>query len=137
MKKLNLTSKEKSDEMVRYVLLTDNPTFYFYGYTDWKGNEVRLDYERNQKGKYIHRKLVTFSNGYYTVHKSQTKLIDFIDNSPWCADSPNQKGKVLFRRLDITKDALDSVMNKAEKIKATAKAIELEGDELKTIAIMC
>ena len=85
------------------------------------------------------------------VHKNEkdifgNSVVDFLRGFPECGDSPNGsyrgEGKkrvqsnVWFQEINQQKDADIAIEAKGAKIKAENKALYLEGDELKDMAIL-
>jgi hypothetical protein len=125
-----------SKSHVTYVLLGQNPTFYFSGYFDREGNECCIEEGKDKDGN-VRKKKFEFKGRKLMVPKSKTAIISFIDKAPFTEGSPNQKGRVLIKKLDPSGSAKKRVESKKDSVLAQAKALELKGDKLKKIALIC
>jgi len=128
------------DNFVYFVLLNPNLAGYsFDSYEDAEGDLKFYSERRDQYGNPI-KKRYKFAKSQRVVRvpKKKKDEVAFLQNSPECYGSPNNKGhRVMFKRLDDDGDAQVAIDAIDLTIKAQAVAIRLSGTSLRDVAILC
>jgi hypothetical protein len=141
------------DNFVYFVLeRNSNASYSFTGYSDPHTGEIKAYYigkKDPKSGEDIpfrfkfdkaHRAIRA---GIHEQDINGLKKIDFLRGFPECKDSPNghyRNGKqvnVWYRELNDYKDAELAVEAKKMKIEAEKTALDLEGIDLKEMALLC
>ena len=144
-----MKTADKFKNNVYFVLEQEflrRPTTGFRGYNDENGNPVYIyDGKRDRNGFEIPRKF-NFSRRDRTIRipKNQKdskgqSVVEFLRNAPFCKGSKLQieTGTTpLYKELNEEKDAAVAMDSKFSRIEAENKAIALEGEELRAVAIM-
>jgi len=119
---------------MEFILQTKNKAFSFRTYSDIDGNTCGVEVSKDKNQNPVYKQFV-FEDGSYSTNN--TRDIEFIQNHPECYGSPNYRGIISFKELDVKKDAVTSTELAKMRIKAESIAIGLEGEELATIAVLC
>lgn len=109
--------------------------FSFEGYNDKNGDFHYIpgkDGKGNEVGKFFH-----FDSRIFTA--SNDTIGEFLRNSPFCEGSPNSvRGeRAYYKELDPIGDAKKKVNRKIIEATAMNIALSLEGEKLRSIAILC
>jgi len=152
------------DNYVYFVLnQMGNTSYNFTGYTDHAGSGMLMQVFKGRKEKIKgevmdipHRWKFDEAHRTIRVHKHDKSLIptlvfddegkeskifirsvDLLRNHPDCKGSPNGDGGFfMFSEIKEHEDAVTAVDAKRVKIKAESKALNLEGKELKEMAVL-
>jgi len=154
----------KPDNYVYFILnKAGNTSYSFTGYTDHAGNGELMTIYKGRKEKHQgevvdipHRWKFDTAHRTIRVHKNDKsviptlmfdpetgdekkvyiKSVDFLRNHPECKNSPNSGGNWMFSEMKEHEDAVTAVDAKRVKIEAESKALNLEGAELKEMAVL-
>ena len=150
---------ENLNDYVYFVFVNNtNPHWGTTGYDDKEGKPQHIFKGRTHhktgapephryKFDRAHRTIRVHKKDKCHIHPKNT-VVTFLRNHPECEGSINgdfvedaegrriQQG-VAFKEINEGRDAEVAVAAKANKIKAGNKALELEGDELEAMAILC
>lgn len=126
-----------------------NPALAGYslnGYIDKDGNVQKIISRKDENGNPIARRFkFSYNNRVLRFPNAQKDIINFLRNAPECEGSPNAAtdahGRIVqhfyFKEVNTAADAEKVVENESLRIKAQSAALELKGQELAQIAILC